>query len=93
MINHIKNLSHDSLARKIWLEQITNFWPGLSQEVREICEDLSIPDINRVDMSKTELKKLVTSACMKRDEDDLKKLMQGGKKLKHLINEDCQIKP
>ena len=54
-IHHIKNMEENSLARKVWVEQVSNQWPGLALEVKSICEELGIPDANKVDISKKEL--------------------------------------
>ena len=35
-----------SLARAVYLEQVKNNWPGLSQEVKEICRNIGIDNIN-----------------------------------------------
>ena len=66
-IHHIRSLDMSSLARRIWEEQEQNFWPGLAMEVRDICVDLNIPDINKYEMTKAELKRVVEEACRIKD--------------------------
>ena len=34
-------------------------WPGLSREVRDICKEINLPDINDMDISEGEIKQAV----------------------------------
>lgn len=39
-------MKDESLAKVINQEADDNGWPGLSKEVRQICEEIGFPDIN-----------------------------------------------
>ena len=36
-----------TLAKEIYTEQLKNKWPGLANEVKEICSEIGIDDINK----------------------------------------------
>ena len=55
---------------------MSNQWPGLALEVKSICEELGIPDVNKVDLTKNEVKKLVSTACKEKDEEFIKQKME-----------------
>ena len=44
-----------SLAHEIYEEQLKHDWPGLAKEVKEICEEIGIKNINEEDVSKEEV--------------------------------------
>ena len=92
-IHHIKNMTENSLARKVWVEQVSNQWPGLALEVKGICEELGIPDVNKADLTKNEVKKLVTTACKEKDEVYMKQKMENSKKMEDIIDDNCELKP
>ena len=48
-----------SLAKDIYEEQIKNDWPGLAAEVKNICEEIGVRNINEQDVSKEELEEAV----------------------------------
>ena len=56
LLKRIKRQKTDSLSKKILEEQKSNKWPGLSQEVTNICEEINIPDINDCEISAREIK-------------------------------------
>ena len=39
---HLKQLDEESLASQVYKEQITNKWPGLAEEVENICSELGM---------------------------------------------------
>ena len=47
------------LSRTVMEEQLANKWPGLGQEAKQICQELSIPDITMTDVSKRTIKEAV----------------------------------
>ena len=59
LLRRIKNKNRQSLSRKIFEEQRANNWPGLSREVRDICKEINLPDINDMDISEGEIKQAV----------------------------------
>ena len=44
-----------SLAKEIYTEQLKNDWPGLANEVKEICREIGIDNINEKEVTKEEL--------------------------------------
>ena len=42
LVYHISHLGEHDLAREMMEEQVSNNWPGLTSEVRDICEALRI---------------------------------------------------
>ena len=50
----IENKNHEMgvLCRQVYEEGRTNGWPGLWLEVRDICEEIGIPDLNDYPASK-----------------------------------------
>ena len=57
LLIRIQNLEEGSLAKMISQEAADNGWPCLGQEVRQICQELKIPDINTYRIHKAELQK------------------------------------
>ena len=93
---HIKSLEDTTLAKQIYLEQVKNNWPGLTQEVGELCENMSIPNIISSDqiMSKYSWKKLVKKAVETKNTEELKEKIEGYSKLEELKTETkCEMKP
>ena len=57
-------------------------WPGLWQEVKDICEEIGIIDVNEEPVSKVEIKKAIFDHHMK----DMRKQMEKSSKLKNIKN-------
>jgi hypothetical protein len=73
-----------SLCRQVYEEGRANGWPGLWREVSQICEELGIPDINDVYVSKTDIKK----AILDHHYVDLKAELGKSTKLESIKDED-----
>ena len=43
----IKRLEEDGFAKQVYKQAEENGWPGLGKEVKHICEQIQIPDINK----------------------------------------------
>ena len=67
MVIHISSLDKNTLASKIYEEQRKENLPGLAQETEEICRKLNVEDCNITRMGKAEYRKLITSACHKKN--------------------------
>ena len=52
----IKKHNTDTLCRQVYEEGRSRVWPGLGQEVSEICRELGIPDVTEQIVSKCEIK-------------------------------------
>ena len=72
MAYHIKRLDEDSLARKVYDEQIENSWPGLAKEVQFMCQDLLIENVNTTKLSSKLYRAEVLKACHKKNAERLK---------------------
>ena len=47
------------MAKNIYVEAEANSWPGLGIEVREICKELKIEDLNKYGLTKEEIQQAV----------------------------------
>ena len=52
LVHHLKGLDSSTLANMVYMEQRRNKWPGLAEEVAQICAALEIEDANITVMSK-----------------------------------------
>ena len=56
LLMRIKKHEVNTLCRQIYEEGRKHDWPGLGQEVADICKLLGIPDVNVEEVSKSEIK-------------------------------------
>ena len=56
LLRRIQKQSMETLSRQILNVQQANQWPGLAAEVKDICRELGIPDINGREVSDGEVK-------------------------------------
>ena len=59
LLRRIEKQNKETLSRKILDEQQANQWPGLAAEVKVICMELGIPDINGREVYEGEVKKAI----------------------------------
>ena len=59
LVMRLKQQETSSLCRQIYEEGRTREWPGLGEEVSEICREIGIPDVNEVLVLKSEIKKAI----------------------------------
>ena len=59
LLKQILELEDTALAKIITKEADENGWPGLAQEVRKICHDINIPDINSTIVTKRQIKQAI----------------------------------
>ena len=90
LTHHIRHLPESALARQVYDEQVENGWPGLAKEAKEICLRLKIEDVNKTNFSKEEFKVIVNKAVKKEDTQWIRNEMEGKKKTKDLVTEDCK---
>ena len=62
LVLQIQCLEEEALARQIYRQAEENGWPGLGQEVREICQEIQIQDINIFNIDKKQLKTAIFEA-------------------------------
>ena len=55
----IQSLEDGSLAKVIYQEAEEKGWPGLGSEVREICQELNIEDLNKHIIEKIDIQKAI----------------------------------
>ena len=85
LLMRIKNHNTSVLCRQVYEEGRRNGWPGLWEEVREICEVLGLPDMNE----ETVTKSAVRNAIFENHYSDLKSEMEKSTgKLEPIKNED-----
>ena len=60
---HLRHLDEESLAHRVYMEQLAMDWPGLACEVADICRELGIKDVNITKHSKYDYKKILSMAC------------------------------
>ena len=87
LVLHFRYLDEESLAHRVYLEQLAMGWPGLASEVEQICEQLNIENVNTTKQSKYEYKKFLSEACHKKNEQILRNLSVGKEKCARMANE------
>ena len=84
LFTRIKSNNTGSLCRQVYEEGRAKGWPGLGMEVKQICEELEIPDINNVCLTKAEIKRAISENHYK----DVKKELDKSTKMEHVKGED-----
>ena len=72
LVMHLRSLDKESLASRIYYQQIHEQWPGLVDETRQICRELKIEDCNSTLMSRTDYRTVTTRACNRLNEERLR---------------------
>ena len=81
------------MARRVWEDQRSFRWPGLSREVREICNKLGLEDANTTRMSKKEYRRHITTMCHLENEKRLRKAMENKDKCAIILEDGYGRKP
>ena len=79
----LRNLK-EGLAKEIYEQQLVQGWPGLAKEVKEICNEVDIPDANQVVISR----KCLKLAFRNHDSKEIREKMLSYKKLDKIKNDD-----
>ena len=88
LLKQIQNLDDTALAKRVCLEADARNLPGLKQEVRYICSEIGIKDIDKV--SKSQMKDAIFYSHYKAMKEEL----SGSKKLQDIQHEDYrEIQP
>ena len=77
LVLQIKGLEDGSLAKVVYQEAETRGWPGLGKEVKEICQNIGIPDINIHNIRKSDIQKALKISHY----THMMKLFEGSSKL------------
>ena len=72
------------MSRQVYEESCARGWPGLGEEVTQICREINIPDVNNVWVTKEEIK----NAVRNHHYQDMKKELSDSKKLMDIKEED-----
>ena len=89
MVLHLRQLGETTLAGSIYREQVVRGWPGLAQEVKEICRELQVEDANETNLDKDDYKQLVGLACMVKNEKMHRKQAENKNKCDRIMQEPC----
>ena len=84
LLVQIQRLETEALARRIYEQAEEHDWPGLGRDVRAICEEILIPDINKYNIDKKEIR----SAIYEAHYDNMMKLFDQSKKLQDIKNDN-----
>ena len=82
----LQNMDSSVLARQVYEKQVQLGLPGLAKEVKDICEKLSLPDINLCKIGKDKVEEYIYYnhyKDMKEKMDDSKKLAIFGMQFVH----------
>ena len=72
MVMHIRQLGDETLAKKVYTEQLTKGYPGLAKETAKISKELHIEDCNTTTLTKAEYKILLSQLLEVKDESILR---------------------
>ena len=89
---HLRYLDQESLAHRVYMEQLAMGWPGLALEVEQICEDLNIENANTTRCDRLDYKLILSQACHKKNESILRGLGEGKEKCHRIANEQYGVK-
>ena len=84
LLLEIQWLDKEALARQIYEQAEEHDWPGLGRDVRAICEEIQIPDINKYSIDKKQIRSLIYDAHYK----GVIKMFDQSKKLQDINNDD-----
>ena len=92
LILYIRNLDNGSLAKRVYLEQKIEHWPGLAKETEEICRQLKIENVHETSLKKTKYRKIALKACHQLNKQRILSKADGKIKYKLIQYEDYGIK-
>ena len=84
---HLRYLDPESLAHRVYMEQLAMGWPGLAFEAEQICEELDIENVNTTRYNKSDYKLILSKACHVRNEHILREISDGKEKCARIISE------
>ena len=83
-LKQIQKLEDTALAKKVCGVAEDRGWPGLQQEVKEICAQIGIPDMNKSDIPKWQIKEAIFYSHY----TSMKNEMESSTKLEDIKNDD-----
>ena len=84
LLSRVHSLEEGSLAKSIYEVAEENGWPGLGRDVRQICEQIQIPDLNKYNQRKQEIKKAIAHA----NYESMMQQFEGSRKLEDIKFDD-----
>ena len=84
MLQRIKKLDDNALAKKIHNEAMINNWLCLGSDVRIICEELRILDINNIEV----IKSVINNAIEEKQIKDINAEIDKLSKLQHIKDDN-----
>jgi hypothetical protein len=85
---HVINLEEETLAKRVYIEQCSNEWPGLAKEVGEICQELGVESVVKTTLSKAAYRTRLIKAANLKNEEIIKKQSDGKVKCERISRED-----
>ena len=82
LLIRIQNLEEGSLALKVYEEAEKQGWPGLGRDVRNICNNIKIPNINLHKISKEDVQKAISKSHF----EDMMTQFESSSKLQDIKN-------
>ena len=79
-----KDLQEGALAQQVYQQAELNYWPGLGREVREICQEIQIQDLNKNTIAKKDIQKAIFDAHYK----EMMTKFQESRKLTNIKDDD-----
>ena len=86
LAHHLQGLGEDTLARQVWEEQVAQQWPGLAKEVDDICTQLGVESVTTTRLEVHQYRKVVTTACHRKNEENLRKASESIKKCERIAS-------
>ena len=87
LVLHLRQLDEDSLASQVYREQVSNKWPGLAEEVDNICSKLEVESANTCQLDVKTYRQQVIKACHIINEKRIRKSIENSKKCERIKNE------
>ena len=88
LILYIRDLPEDSLAVKVYEEQMLENWPGLAKETEKICKKLNIESVHTTNKTTKEYRKMVLKAGHDLNEKFIRNLARGKTKCDNMTKEN-----
>ena len=93
LVLHIRRLGEETLANRVYREQLANQWPGLAKETESICQELGIESVHDTELSVKQYRQVVTDRCHSVNEKRLRGLAVGRNKCDRIMSEPYGKKP
>ena len=65
LVQAMRRQEESGLAREVLQEQLSMGFPGVGQEVTQICSEIGLPDASRQDVNKEDVKEAIKTNHLK----------------------------